>query len=58
MQKKTMQTLVDYIAELHRRDKTLMHPEEYRHNEIDTNGVAQDHVETFWPPLTDEHSGT
>ena len=50
MQDKTMKTLVDYIAELHRRDRTLLHPEEYVQDKIDTNGVEQDHVETFWPP--------
>jgi len=53
-----MQTLVDYIAELHRRDKTLLHPEEYFHDEIDTNGVKQDHVETFWPLVTNERTTT
>ncbi len=50
MQDITMKTLVDYIAELHRRDRTLLHPEEYADDKIDTNGVEQDHVETFWPP--------
>jgi hypothetical protein len=58
MKNKTMQTLVDYIAELHRRDKTLLHPEEYFHDEIDTNGVKQDHVETFWPLVTNERTTT
>ena len=58
MEDKTMQTLVDYIAELRRRDKTLLHPEEYSQYAVDTNGVEQDHVETFWPPVTDERTGT
>ena len=28
-------------------------PEEYAKDELDTNGVEQDHVETFWPPEHD-----
>ena len=58
MEDKTMQTLVDYIAELRRRDKTLLHPEEYSQDAVDTNGVEQDHVETFWPPVIDERTTT
>ena len=53
-----MQTLVDYIAELRRRDKTLLHPEEYSQDAVDTNGVEQDHVETFWPPVINERTST
>lgn len=50
MEGKTIQTLAQYIAQLHKSDQSLEHPEEYCNDELDTNGVAQDHVETFWPP--------
>jgi hypothetical protein len=50
MEGKTIQTLAEYIAKLHKSDQNLEHPEEYRNDELDTNGVSQDHVETFWPP--------
>lgn len=52
MEGSTIKTLAEYIAKLHKNDQTLMHPEEYRDDPIDTNGVAQDHIETFWPPDT------
>jgi hypothetical protein len=46
----TIKTLAEYIARLHKNNQRLEHPEEYVEDELDTNGVAQDHVETFWPP--------
>ena len=50
MKGETIKTLAEYIARLHRTDQSLEHPEEYARDELDTNGVEQDHVETFWPP--------
>jgi len=50
MEGKTLKTLAEYIARLHKTDQSLLHPEEYMNNELDTNGVEQDYVETFWPP--------
>jgi hypothetical protein len=47
---KTIQTLAEYIAKLHKSDQSLLHPEEYCNNSTDTNGVELDHIETFWPP--------
>ncbi len=52
MEAKTIKTLAQYIAQLHKTDQSLEHPEEYVHDELDTNGVSQDHVEIFWPPDT------
>ena len=52
MEGKTLKTLAEYIAKLHRTGESLEYPEEYKHDELDTNGVEQDHVETFWPPDT------
>ena len=49
MEWKTIQTLAEYIAKLHKTDQTLLHPEEYYNNPTDTNGVESDQVETFWP---------
>jgi hypothetical protein len=46
----TIKTLAEYIAKLHQNNQSLLHPEEYVANELDTNGVEQDHLETFWPP--------
>jgi hypothetical protein len=46
----TIKTLAEYIAKLHGTGKTLEHPELYQLDVVDTNGVEQDHVETFWPP--------
>lgn len=46
----TIKTLAEYIAKLHRDHQALEHPEEYANDPLDTNGVEQDHVETFWPP--------
>ena len=54
MDGKTIKTLAEYIAKLNKENTNLEHPEEYVRNELDTNGVEQDHVETFWPP--DTHS--
>jgi len=50
MKGETIKTLAEYIAKLHRTDQSLEHPEDYARDELDTNGVEQDHVETFWPP--------
>ena len=50
MNGETIKTLAEYIAKLHRDNVSLEHPEEYADDEIDTNGVEKDHVETFWPP--------
>jgi hypothetical protein len=50
MEGSTIKTLAEYIAKLHKDNTTLEHPEEYAKDELDTNGVEQDHVETFWPP--------
>lgn len=51
MEANTIKTLAEYIAKLHSTAKSLEHPEEYEHDELDTNGVEQDHVETSWPPV-------
>jgi hypothetical protein len=50
MEGQTIKTLAEYIAKLHGNGQNLEHPEEYARDELDTNGVKQDHVETFWPP--------
>jgi len=50
MEGKTIKTLAEYIAKLHKNDRNLEHPEEYVNDALDTNGVELDHVETFWPP--------
>ncbi len=55
MEGKTIKTLAEYIAKLNKQNANLEHPEKYVRDELDTNGVEQDHVETFWPP--DTHSG-
>jgi len=52
MESKTIKTLAEYIAQLHKTDQSLLHPEEYAYDELDTNGVAQDHVQTWRPPDT------
>jgi len=54
MEANTMKNLAEYIAKLHSTDQSLLHPEQYVHDELDTNGVEQDHVETFWPPVHDK----
>jgi len=38
------------MVKLNNNKQRLENPEEYANNELDTNGVEQDHVETFWPP--------
>ena len=50
MEGQTIKTLAEYIAKLHKNNQSLLHPEEYVADELDTNGVEQDHVDTFWPP--------
>jgi hypothetical protein len=50
MKGETIKTLAEYIARLHKNNQNLEHPEEYVADELDTNGVEKDHVETFWPP--------
>jgi len=50
MKGETIKTLAEYIAKLHRDHASLESPEEYVADEGDTNGVEQDHIETFWPP--------
>ena len=50
MEGSTIKTLAGYIARLHKNNQSLEHPEEYVADELDTNGVEQDHVDTFWPP--------
>jgi hypothetical protein len=50
MKGETIKTLAEYIAKLHGTGQTLEHPELYQDQVIDTNGVEQDHIETFWPP--------
>jgi len=50
MQGSTMKTLAEYIVQLNNNKHRLENPEEYHDRESDTNGVEQDHVETFWPP--------
>jgi len=50
MEGKTIKTLAEYIVKLNNNRQRLENPEEYEDRETDTNGVEQDHVETFWPP--------
>jgi hypothetical protein len=45
MEGKTIKTLAEYIAKLQRDHVALEHPELYNHNESDTNGIEQDHVD-------------
>lgn len=45
MNGETIKTLAEYIAKLHRDHINLEHPEQYVKDEIDTNGVTQDHVD-------------
>ena len=54
----TMKTLAEYIVGLNNRNQRLENPDEYQDLPLDTNGVEQDHIETFWPPVTDERPGT
>jgi hypothetical protein len=55
MKGETIKTLAEYIAKLHKDHANLENPEQYVNDEIDTNGIEQDHVETFW--LSDIRSG-
>ena len=50
MKGETIKTLAEYIAKLHEIGQPLEHPELYQDQVIDTNGVEQDYIETFWPP--------
>lgn len=54
----TMKTLAEYIVTLNNRKQRLENPNEYEDRPLDTNGVEADYVETFWPPVTDERTGT
>lgn len=49
----TIKILAEYIAKLHDDNRRRELLDNYKNDEFDTNGVEQDHVETFWPP---EHS--
>jgi len=51
MEGKTIKTLVKHIVKLNNTRQRLENPEEYEDRATDTNGVEQDHVETFWPPV-------
>lgn len=53
-----MKTLAEYIVRLNNRKERLENPDQYEDWILDTNGVEQDHVETFWPPDNDERTGT
>jgi hypothetical protein len=56
MKGETIKTLAEYIAKLHRdqcNDFT-----EYSADKFDTNGVEQDHIETFWPPEVSSEANT
>jgi hypothetical protein len=48
MEGSTIKTLAEYIAKLHRDRGNDF--KEYSADQFDTNGVEQDHIETFWPP--------
>ena len=52
MEGQTIKTLAEYIAKLDRNRAESL--KEYENDQFDTNGVEQDHIETFWPP---EHKG-
>jgi hypothetical protein len=45
MEGKTIKTLAEYIAKLRHDHASLEHPEQYTQDEIDSNGVTQDHTE-------------
>ena len=40
--------------QLNNNKQRLENLEEYKYDELDTNGVEQDHVETFWPPVNNK----
>lgn len=50
MDGKTIKTLAEYISKLHHDEQRRNKFTEYANDEFDTNGVEQDHVDTFWPP--------
>jgi hypothetical protein len=50
MEGQTIKTLAEYIAKLHGTGRNLEHPELYQDHVVDTNGVEQDHINTFLPP--------
>jgi hypothetical protein len=50
MNGKTIKTLAEYIAKLHKDNDRRENFKEYADDKFDTNGVEQDHIETFWPP--------
>jgi len=50
MEGKTIKTLAEYITRLHENHSRSEFFKDYANDEFDTNGVEQDHVETFWPP--------
>lgn len=50
MEGKTIKTLAEYIVQMNNANRRLENPEHYDNCVTDTNGVEQDHVETFWPP--------
>ena len=56
MEGSTIKTLAEYIVKLHRDRSESKSLKEYEHDQFDTNGVEQDHIETFWPP--NEHPRT
>jgi Ser/Thr protein kinase RdoA (MazF antagonist) len=49
MEGQTIKTLAEYIAKLHGAGRNLEHPELYQDQVVDTNGVEQDHINTFLP---------
>jgi hypothetical protein len=52
MDGKTMKLLSEYIADQHRRERERNARSGYEKIYVqDTNGVEDDHLETFWPPL-------
>ena len=53
MNAETIRTLAEYITKLNRdRDRRDELYKDYENCQFDTNGVEQDHIETFWPPET------
>jgi len=49
MEGQTIKILAEYIAKLHGTGRNLEHPELYQDQVVDTNGVEQDHINTFLP---------
>lgn len=46
----TIKTLAEYIVRLNAANQRLENPEYYQDIPVDTNGVEQDHPETFQAP--------